>query len=229
MARPNHHIAVIPARAGSVGYPKKNQLFFEATAEFVDRTAWFSRVLVSTNDRVVAGYANQHAYEVDDRPEHLCGADVSIKAVFEHIVPTMGIDDDDILWLFYLPVLYKNAEDFEAARRAIERPEIRSACSFTPVKVHPYHCWRHDEAAGKMEQYIANDVYRRQDMPAAWRHYHYTACFKAGELSRLNSELLNEDTHPLFLDEETERKLIEVDTPEDYDRWRAQLNEANTP
>ena len=80
-----------------------------------------------------------------------------------------------------------------------------------------------------MQQYIANDVYRRQDMPDAWRHYHYTACFRAGEIHNLNSELLNEATYPLFLDAATERLLIEVDTPEEYQRWRDQTEGTQTP
>ena len=30
------HIAVIPARAGSIGLPKKNQILFDNTIEFLD-------------------------------------------------------------------------------------------------------------------------------------------------------------------------------------------------
>jgi hypothetical protein len=60
-------------------------------------------------------------------------------------------------------------------------------------------------------------------------HYHYVACFRAGVLGRLNSELIEAATHPYFLDAESAANLIEVDTPEDFRRWRARQAEASHP
>lgn len=214
------HLAVIPARAGSVGLPGKNRVFFDNTADFLDGVPWFDGVLVSTDDPAIKEKARARSYAVYDRPAELAGPAVPIKAVFEDLVSAGGIAGDTILWLFYLPVLHKNRDDFEAAKPVIERPGLRSLCSFVPARTHPYNCWRHDPETGKISQYVANDVYRRQDMPPAWRHYHYICCFEARELANLNSELLNEDTYPILLDEATARALIEIDTPEDLERWQ---------
>ena len=60
----------------------------------------------------------------------------------------------------------------------------------------------------KISQYIENDIYRRQDLPPAWMHYHYVCCFKAKELNYLNSELLNSETYPVFLSEDYDKNLI---------------------
>ena len=72
----------------------------------------------------------------------------------------------------------------------------------------------------KLSQYIENDIYRRQDLPSAWMHYHYVCCFKAKELEYLNSELLNSKTYPFFLSKEYAKNLIEIDTPEDFEEWK---------
>jgi hypothetical protein len=51
-------------------------------------------------------------------------------------------------------------------------------------------------------------------------HYHYICAFRAGCIDSLNSELLCAETMPIFLDDKTADCLIEVDTPEDYEKWK---------
>lgn len=213
------HIAVIPARQGSAGVPGKNRMFLDRTADFLATIPWFSRIIVSTDDDVVKQKALAWGYEVRDRPAHLAGPAVSIKAIFEDLIATMSIRSEEILWLFYVPLLYRRRADFEAARQAIESPGTQSVCSFVPAETHPYNCWRYDADRG-LEQYVPNDVFRRQDLPSAWMTYHYTCCFKAAALPSLNAELVGRGTRPLFLDAETTANLIEIDTLEDLERWQ---------
>ena len=221
------HIAVIPARKGSVGLPGKNRMFFDATADFVASVPWFDRVVVSTDDEVVAAKARERRFEVRERPADLAGPAVSIKAVFADLIPAMGLGADDRLWLFYLPILYKNRPDFDAAKRIADAAGFDSLVSFVPAQTHPFNCWAYDGKS--LRQYVANDAFRRQDLPPAWMHYHYLACFRAGAVPRLNSELIDANTHPIFLDAETTANLIEVDTPEDFARWKAHQAEAARP
>ena len=47
------HIAVIPAREGSVGLPKKNQLLFDSTAKFLEKLNWISEVIVTSDDQII--------------------------------------------------------------------------------------------------------------------------------------------------------------------------------
>lgn len=214
------HTAIIPARAGSVGFPGKNRLFFDNTADFIDGVDWFGRVIVSTDDAEVEAKAAARGYDIHERPAELAGGAISIKAVFDHLVPAMAVSDDAWLWLFYLPVLYKDRADFDAARALADGGGCDSLCSFVPAKTHPYDCWHCDPAAGTVRQYIANDTFRRQDKPDAWQHYHYVCALRAGALGGLNSELLGPDTHPILLDAAKAANLIEVDTPEDWQRWQ---------
>ena len=220
MTKKFKHIGVIPARAGSIGFPKKNQIFFDNTADFLKDLSWLDEVIVTSDDMVVLDEAKRKKYTVYERSEVLSSSDISIKSVFKDLINSLKIQNDVILWLFYLPVLYKNYSDFEKAKAIIEKSEIRSLCTFVPAKTHPLNTWQYDQKNKKLSQYIENDTYRRQDLPSAWMHYHYVCCFKAKELEYLNSELLNSKTYPFFLSKEYAKNLIEIDTPEDFEEWK---------
>jgi N-acylneuraminate cytidylyltransferase len=219
------HIAVIPARMGSQGLPLKNRMFFDRTADFIEGIDWFDSILVSTDDPVLLGKATARGYRVRERPECFSGSDVSIRAVFDDLVEAVEFTSQDVLWLFYIPLLYRNKPDYEEARTRIEGEHVKSVCTFIAAETHPYNCWRYKETSKELSQYIPNDNFRRQDLPSAWMHYHYVCCFKVDELPSLNSELLNTRTIPFFLDAKTTENLVEVDTPEDLDRWKMRQRE----
>ena len=122
------------------------------------------------------------------------------------------------IWLFYLTVLYRSLEDFLISKKLVEVDKARSVCSFIKAKTHPYDSWLYKKDK-TLTKYIDNDVYRRQDKPDAWEHYHYVCCFASDELNSLNSELIGKSTVPMFLSDETSAKLIEVDTEQDLDDW----------
>ena len=219
MTKNFRHIAVIPARAGSRGLPQKNQIFFDNTANFIDKISWFDEIVVNSNDSIVLDKARSRNYTIYDRPEILSGPKISIKSVFTDLINSKNLKKNEIIWLFYLPILFKNTQDFKNAKIRIEQPDIKSLCTFVPVKSHPFNAWKYDKKNKKINQYIKNDFYRRQDLPSAWIHYHYVCCFKVSEIDKLNNELLNTETYPFFLSKEYAKNLIEIDTPEDLEKW----------
>lgn len=213
------NIAIIPARLGSVGFKFKNRKFFDLTADFIDKSKLFDEVVVTTNDEIIKEYSQKRKYTIHHRNEYLSGGDISIKAVFVNMVEELKIDPNANLWLFYLPIIYKNQKDFSSAVELVNKSNLSSLMSFVSATTHPYTCWKH--VNGKMEQFIANNAFRRQDMPEAWTHYHYVCSIKASYLSSVNDELIGVKTHPLFLDQKTKDSLIEIDTPEDYEKAKA--------
>ena len=56
-------------------------------------------------------------------------------------------------------------------------------------------------------------------------NYHYVYCCRVDEVQELSNELLNTKTRPLFLTSDIAENLIEVDTPEDYEKWKRQKAE----
>jgi len=218
------HIALIPARMGSVGFKFKNRILFKYTSDFLKKINWFKRVIVSTNDPEIKIMTSKCGYDVHNRSESLSGHKISIKDVYKSLIKDLKINDEAILWLFYLPVLYRNIDDFNNCKKTIEKEYNKSLTTFIPVITHPYDCWKYNESKKELIKYISNDVFRRQDKPAAWRHYHYITCFKTIEVDNLNHELVNSNTIPFFLDNKTACKLVNADTPEVYENWKKQFN-----
>ena len=161
------HIAFIPAREGSQEFKHKNRLFFDLTADFLDPIKWFDDVIVSIDDPIVAKYSEKRNYNVHRRVDELSGPSVSIKKVFENVVKEMLMEADTILWLFCLPETFKQKADFIETKKIIEQKEVRSLCSFIPANTHPFNCWKYSDDTNKLEQYIPNNIFRRQDLPEA--------------------------------------------------------------
>jgi len=217
----NTHFAFIPARKNSVGFPKKNRKFFDNTASFINSIDWFDKVLVSSDDDKVLDKAKKNGYSLHNRNPIFSKSNISIKETLSNVIEENNIHKDVYLWLFYLPILYKNKVDFKKVFDLIESSDIDSLCSFVPAATHPFNCWIFDKSNSKIIQYVSNDVYRRQDLPDAWMHYHYLCVFKAGSISELNNELICENTTPIFLDQNLCDKLVEIDTYSDYERWKS--------
>jgi len=212
------HVAFIPARKGSKGFKFKNRILFSHTANFINQIDWFDEVIVSTDDPVINELASQNGYSVHVRPESLASDDVSIKAVLQDYLSSSGNKPNAYMWLFYLTVLYRSLDDYLIAKKLVEGHKGSSVCTFIKAKTHPYDSWLYTKN-NTLTKYIDNDVYRRQDKPDAWEHYHYVCCFASDELNSLNSELIGKSTVPMFLSDETSAKLIEVDTEQDLDDW----------
>ena len=223
MSKNSKHFAIIPARAGSVGLPKKNQILFDSTANFLKNLNWINETIVTSDDKVILDKAILNNFKEYKRSNYLSGSSISIKSVFKDLIDTLNFTEDCILWLFYLPIVYKNLTDFQNAKKIIEKNSIKSLCSFVPSKTHPFNTWVYDKKNRKINQFIKNDIFRRQDLPPAWMHYHYICCFKVSEIDKLNNELINSETYPIFLSEEYSKNLVEIDTLEDLERW-SQVN-----
>jgi CMP-N-acetylneuraminic acid synthetase len=218
------HIAIIPARQGSKGLPFKNRMFFDASADFIDEQKIWERVIVSTDDQEIKIKAQVRGYEVHHRTADLASDEASVKSVFNAVAQDLSLSQNDILWVFSLPVLYKNPIDFHKAKKIIEEEACKSLCGFIPAKTHPFYCWSFDENKKLLEQYIPNDIYRRQDLPPAFSPHNYLQCMKAGELKHLNSEMINKNTFPYFIDAVIASNIIEVDTPDEFEVWKKRNN-----
>jgi|TARA_B100000795_G_C22805497_1_gene444584 CMP-N-acetylneuraminic acid synthetase len=216
----NKHIAFIPAREGSVGFKHKNRLFFDNTANFLDSITWFDNVIVSSDDSDVVAQAKNRNYRVHNRSNNLSGSSVSIKSVLENVISEMNLDKNDYIWLFYLTILYKSKNDFDKCKSLLDLQKINSLCSFVPAETNPFNCWKYNKDTNSIEQFISNDFFRRQDLPDAWMLHHYLCCFRVGEITNLNSELVSQDTYPYLIDNNLAQKLIEIDTPDDFKKWK---------
>jgi len=199
MKRKSQHIAIIPARKNSVGFPKKNRKFFFYTKKFLKKIHWFDKIYISSDDEWFKKHSNNN-YEFIKRSKKLSGHKISIKKVMEDTIKKKNIDSKVIVWLIYIPLIPKSKKLFEKTKKIIENKNVKSVCGFTKVKTHPFQSWY--KKKNKIYQYCKNNIFRRQDMPVAFTYNHVVCAFKSKELKKLNDELLNYNTKPIMIHNE---------------------------
>lgn len=209
-----NHYAIIPARKNSKGVPFKNRKFFKQKVNFLTKLTFLKKIIINTDDEyfLKKNYKNKKI-ETYKRNKKLSKDNVSIKEVFKDMLKNLNFKKNDILWLFYIPLLYNSKKNIFLAKKLIERDKINSICSFVNIKTHPYNVWKiHGSNVNKI---IKNDVYRRQDLPKFYEHHHHVCAFKVNIFKKLNSELIYNKTLPFIINKNEEKKFIEIDNKED--------------
>lgn len=142
-------LAVIPARGGSKGVPRKNirPLCGKPMIAYTIETALaarhlFHRVVVSTDDEEIAGVARQYGAEVPFmRPAELAGDKVPTLPVLQHAARFVEAQDHLRLdWVMLLQPTdpLRTVEDLETTLRLGQQGECDSVISVVQVfAVHP--------------------------------------------------------------------------------------------
>ena len=142
-------LAVIPARGGSKGVPRKNirlicgkPLICYTIETALAARHLFHRVIVSTEDPEIAEIARQAGAEVPFlRPQHLATDDVPMVPVLQHAVAYIENRDNVLLdWICLLQPTdpLRTVEDIEEALRIAEQGGCDSVISVVQVfSVHP--------------------------------------------------------------------------------------------
>ena len=88
----NHVVAIIPARGGSVGIPKKNLMplcgkpLLGWTIDHALNTAEINQVYVSTDDVEISDYAVSKGVQVVKRPTDISGGDANSESAIQHVL-----------------------------------------------------------------------------------------------------------------------------------------------
>jgi N-acylneuraminate cytidylyltransferase len=105
----NNKIAIIPARGGSKGIPKKNiqklcgKPLLAYSIEAALQAKFIDRVIVSTDDQKIATVASEYGAEVIHRPAELAGDFASSESALLHVLETLhdkeGYSSDILVFL----------------------------------------------------------------------------------------------------------------------------------
>ena len=212
------HIAVIPARKNSKSLPYKNRFLFKYTADFLKDNKLFDEVYVNSDDSALKKMANKYGFNFFNRKKKFARDNSCIKDVFIDMDNELKFDSKTFIWLFYIPLVYKDNMDFKRSIKIVEKKKLKSICSFIKAETHPMSCWFIRKK--KPFQFIKNNLCRRQDFIRAYSHHHYICGFNIKFLKKLNNELIFNDTFPILLNNSTSKKLIEIDTPEELKRFK---------
>jgi CMP-N,N'-diacetyllegionaminic acid synthase len=147
-----HILALIPARGGSKGIPRKNVLpiagkpLIAYSIEQALESSRITRAIVSTDDEEIAAVARRYGAEVPFMRPAAIAADLSTDfEVFEHALTHLreqeGYEPDLIVQLRPTsPVRKVNVID-AAIDALLAHPEADSLKSLSPSKASPYKMW----------------------------------------------------------------------------------------
>jgi YrbI family 3-deoxy-D-manno-octulosonate 8-phosphate phosphatase len=231
-------LALIPARGGSKGIPRKNIKPFAG----YPLIAWsiaaglqaksVSRVIVSTDDEEIAEVARAHGAEVPFlRPFELAQDDTTDLPVFEHALKWLenneGYKPEIVVQLRPTsPIRPKGMVD-EAIRILLDHPHADCVRGVVPAGQNPFKMWRfhgHDkpmepllEVEGIAEPYNAP---RQMLPPVYWQTGHIDAIRTSTILHK--HSLTGKVIYPLVIDP---RCTVDIDTPADWAKYEALVHQ----
>jgi CMP-N,N'-diacetyllegionaminic acid synthase len=218
--------AIIPARGGSKGIPRKNikrlgdKPVLQYTAEQAQAAGLIDRIIVSTEDPEIAQVAQDVGLEVPFlRPSKLAQDHTpTIDAVLytlEKLLEQSDITAPDIILLLQPTFPFRNSRHLsEAIRLLAENSQADSLVSVSPMPHHysPFYAMTLDE--GRVNYLFPGQQYtRRQDQPQTF--YRNGVIYATRLMTLLNKRHLEGD-YILSLVVEDAPSLINLDTPQDW-------------
>jgi N-acylneuraminate cytidylyltransferase len=223
-------LAIIPARGGSKGIPRKNIKLFAghpliaySIAAGVQAES-VTRVIVSTDDEEIAAVARQYGAEVPFlRPAELAQDQTLDLPVFQHALRWLeereGYRPEVVVQLRPTSPVRPPALVDEAVRILLEHPEADSVRGVVPAGQNPHKMWRIDPQTGVMKNLLdvpgVDEPYNtpRQILPPVyWQTGHIDAirprAIHAGSMS--GKIILPVMVDPAY--------TVDIDTPKDWAR-----------
>lgn len=234
-------VAIIPARGGSKGIPRKNIKLFAGApliaysiaaglqAETVDR------VIVSTDDEEIAAVARAWGAETPFmRPAEFAQDQTTDLPVFEHALSWLaeheGYTPEIVVQLRPTSPVRPPACVDDAVRLLLAHPEADSVRGVVPSGQNPFKMWTFG-AGGSMHPLLTvpgvAEAYNapRQQLPDTyWQTGHIDAIRSAAILER--HSMSGAVIFPLLLDP---RYTVDIDTPADWAGAEALLRQPGLP
>ena len=213
-------LAIIPARGGSKGIPRKNikplmgKPLIGWSIDAAKQASCIDHIIVSTEDQEIASVARELGADVPFmRPAELAADDTPGIAPVLHAISQLP----DYEWVLLLQPTspLRSAEDIDGVWQFCQERGAPSAVSVCEVGKHPYWMYRCN-AAQLLEPFIKGrpDVTRRQDLPPAYA--------LNGALYLAKTDWLLEQQN--FIGPETlgyimpPERSVDLDAPQDW-RW----------
>lgn len=215
----NKCLAIIPARGGSKGIPRKNVKLLAGkplivwTVETALAARFVDRVIVSTDDPEIGGLAEQRGAEVIWRPAEISGDSASSESALlhtlEYLLQTEGHEPDLVVFLQCTSPLTL-PEDIDGTVQALLDENADSALAVTPFH---YFLWRRDEKGDAVG--INHD--KRVRLLRQEREPHF---LEAGAVYVMRAQGFKEAKHRFFgktaMHVMPPERCLEIDEPVDF-------------
>src|SRR5512134_3389710 len=227
-------LALIPARGGSKGIPRKNIRSFAGypliawSIAAANQSANVTRVIVSTDDEEIAAVARQHGAETPFlRPAEFAQDNTTDLPVFEHALQWLEANENyqpEILIQLRptSPIRPRDCVD-RAVKILLDHADADCVRGVVPAGQNPHKMWRfygYDrpmkpllEVEGIAEPYNAP----RQILPPVYWQTGHIDAIRTSTITRKHS-LTGNTIYPLVLDS---RYTVDIDTPADWAKYEA--------
>ena len=146
-------IALIPARGGSKGIPKKNiknlrgKPLISYSIGSAKKTKYINKVVVSTEDKEIAEISREYDAEIIERPEELAEDESSTIDTILHALEVLRAENynPDIIILLQPTSPLRNAEDIDSAIELFLNSDCESVVSVCEVEHPPHWCFEIEE------------------------------------------------------------------------------------
>ncbi|MEO8355854.1 MAG: acylneuraminate cytidylyltransferase [Chloroflexota bacterium] len=230
-------LALIPARGGSKGIPRKNIRNFAGypliawSIAAAKQSALVTRVIVSTDDEEIAAVAREYGAETPFlRPVELAQDKTTDLPVFEHAIQWLeeneGYHPEIIVQLRPTsPIRPKNMLD-DAIRILLNHSDADCVRGVVPAGQNPFKMWRFDGEDRPIQPLLAVDGIAepynapRQILPVVyWQTGHIDAIRVSTILQK--KSLTGDVIYPLVIDP---RYTVDIDHLSDWTKYEALAN-----
>jgi N-acylneuraminate cytidylyltransferase len=230
MVKRHEVLAVIPARGGSKGIPRKNIKDFAGFPLMVYSIAaakqsnLVTRVIVSTDDEEIAEIARQWGAETPFlRPEEFARDNTLDLPVMQHCLAWLseneGYHPDIVLWLRPTsPIRPRRCLD-DAIQTLLDHPDADSIRGVIPAAQNPFKMWTLDSRSGELLPLLKVEGIRepynapRQMLPDAyWQTGHIDAIWTKTILEK--QSMTGDVIFPLMINP---RYTVDIDVASDWE------------
>lgn len=216
MSESDEVVAVIPARGGSKGIPRKN-LARVGGHPLIGRSiiaargaAFVNRVVVSTDDKEIANVAYEYGAEVIERPGDLSGDMASSESALAHAARTLEERERVaplVLALLQCTAPFTTSADIDGTLRSVINKRAESAFAVVPFRHFVWSAEADDSVAGV--NHDGGPRPRRQDLAPQF--------LEAGSVYAMRYDAFVAEGHRFcgrtVLYQMPESRCFEIDTP----------------
>lgn len=215
-------LAIIPARSGSKGVPKKNikelagAPLISYTIKAAKKSEFITRVIVSTDSEEIADVATKYGAEVPFlRPAELATDDAKAIDVYLYTIERLNLENDEQIneFLVLLPTSpLRNYMDIDQAIKIFKKKNADSVISVTETEYPPQWIKRISEK-GILEDYIQGlNNLNRQEYEKTYIPNGAIYIFKYNVLKK-EYNYYTDKTYPYIM---PNIRSIDIDTPLDF-------------
>ncbi len=222
-------LAVIPARGGSKGIPRKNikllagKPLIAYTIEAAKKSRLLDRIIVSTEDKEIASIAKKYGAEVTFmRPKELAGDEVLDLPVFQHAINWLEENENyksEIILNLRPTNPFRTADDIDNAIKKLVDIGADSIKTISKVSQHPCRMWKLGKddrlvALKDTEERVVNGSdNRRQALPEIyWQNELVDVCRRDNIIEK--NTMFGSDRRGLIINRSF---LIDLNTLEDFE------------